>query len=195
MYDYDNLVKEDIYIKKIGAINILFIGGCRSFAYAIYFEDLCEYNPWYTNAQYGISAIGVHLISYLKRNITKNMTTVIENADIIVCEQIRNYSFLNTSTSCETNLFNSFNLKKNCKIINLPNLEIKSNLLSLSEYCKIYSFNKLSNYIKEIPNLFITYNHPSNNLLVEFMKEFFELYFQKISDTDILNLSKTKIFN
>ena len=130
---YDKLVKNDIYIKKTGDTNILFIGGCRSFAYAIYFEDVCKYNSWFKNAQYGISAIGVHIIDLLKRNKTKNMTCVIENADIIVCEQIRNYSFLNTSKNCEINLFNSFNLKKNCKIIKLPNLEIKSNLLSLSE--------------------------------------------------------------
>ena len=178
---YDNLVKNDIYIKKTGATNILFIGGCRSFAYAIYFEDVCEYNSWFQNAQYGISAIGVHIIDILKRNKTKNITDVIENADIIVCEQIRNYSFLNTSSSCETNLFNSFNLKKNCKIINLPNLEIKNNLLSLSEYCKVYSFDKLSNYIKDTSesDLFVTYNHPCGDLLVEFMKEFFELYFKK----------------
>ena len=186
---YDKLVKNDIYIKKTGDTNILFIGGCRSFAYAIYFEDVCKYNSWFKNAQYGISAIGVHIIDLLKINKTKNMIDVIENADIIVCEQIRNYSFLNTSKNCEINLFNSFNLKKNCKIINLPNLEIKSNLLSLSEYCKVYSFNKVSNYIKEMSesDLFVTYNHPCGNLLVEFMKEFFELYFQK-TDVQLIKI-------
>ena len=53
------------------------------------------------------------------------MIDVIENADIIVCEQIRNYNILNTSKNCHQNIFNNFNIKKNCKIIQIPNLEFR----------------------------------------------------------------------
>ena len=50
---------------------------------------------------------------------------VVENADYIVCEQIRNYSFLNSSTKCEQNIFNNFNIKSNCKILQIPNLDLR----------------------------------------------------------------------
>ena len=82
---YNNLVSDDIYYSKIGASNILFIGGCRSFVYAIFFEELCKYVPYFKHAQFGFAAIGVHIIDIYKRSKTNNLTYVIENADYIVC--------------------------------------------------------------------------------------------------------------
>ena len=122
---YDNLVKNDIYTSKTGATNILFLGSCRSYAYAIYFEQICNYVPYFLHAQCGISAIGVHIIELLQRKITPNIRSTIENADVIICEQIRHYSFLNTSNSCEQNIFNNFNIKPSCKIIQIPNLDLR----------------------------------------------------------------------
>ena len=40
---YDKLVHDNIYHSKIGASNILFIGACRSYVYAIFFEEICKY--------------------------------------------------------------------------------------------------------------------------------------------------------
>ena len=50
-----------------------------------------------------------NIINLLNRKKTDNLKYVVENADYIVCEQIRNYSFLNSSTKCEQNIFNNFN--------------------------------------------------------------------------------------
>lgn len=68
---FNELVQNDIYVYKKGASNVLFIGGCRSYAYAIYFEEICKYVPWFKHAQFGISAIGVHIIDLLKRQKLK----------------------------------------------------------------------------------------------------------------------------
>lgn len=121
----DKLVNDDIYHFKIGASNILFIGGCRCFVYSILFAELCKYVPYFVHAQFGFGVIAVHIIDLLKRRKTQNIKFIVENADYIVCEQIRNYKFLNTSIECEENIFNSFNIKKNCKILQIPNLEFR----------------------------------------------------------------------
>ena len=209
---YNTLVANDIYTRKSGASNILFIGGCRSFVYAIFFEELCKYDSWFNNAQFGIAAIAVHIIDLHKRDKTKNIKNVIENADIIICEQIRHYSFLNTSKNCEINLFNSFELKKNCKIIQIPNLELQyniennisdsiknQNLSRFVEHCDKYSCNVISEYVIQNINkssLFVTDNHPNSNLVLELFKRIIELTFDRqITDLNILNLlSKIIIF-
>lgn len=221
---YDKLVKDDIYWNKIGAVNILFIGGCRSFAYAIYFEEICQCIDWFKHAQFGTATIGVHIIDLLKRKKTQNMTYIIENADIIVCEQIRNYDILNTSKKCHQNIFNNFNIKENCKIIQIPNLEFRyyanelifennnninnydnvneiktKNLKIFIENCKKYGFNKFSEYILKninVSRLMITFNHPTNHLILELFKELIEIIFQQQIPEHILNiLSNIKIFD
>jgi hypothetical protein len=118
---YDNNNINDIYINnKIGAINILFIGSCRSTILSIYFEELCKNIEWFENYQFGISVIEVHVIKIKKRSKTNNnLKFVIENADYIVCEQIRSYDFLNTNKKCIQNIFNNFDIKKTCKIIQI----------------------------------------------------------------------------
>ena len=103
----EKLVHDDIYHYKIGASNILFIGGCRCFVYSILFSELCNYIPYFIHAQFGFGVIAVHIIDLLKREKTNSIKFIVENADYIVCEQIRNYKFLNTSIECEENIFNS----------------------------------------------------------------------------------------
>jgi Ni,Fe-hydrogenase I large subunit len=90
--------------------------------YSIFFEELCKHTPYLKNVQYGIGAIAVHILHVYNLHKTPNLTSVIENADIIVCEQIRHYDMLNT-TECEQNMFNNFNIKPTCKVISVPNLE------------------------------------------------------------------------
>jgi hypothetical protein len=214
----DNLVKTDIYLYKKGHTNILFIGGCRSFCYQIYFEELCKNQEWFLNAQFGTSVIGVHIIDLCKRNKTENMAYVIENADIIICEQVRNYNILNTSKKCDDNIFKNFNIKENCKIINIPNLELryykndisfnhideiailkKQNLTNFINSCKKYNFKELADYVSININkrrLFIQHNHPSNCLILEFFKELIKIVFQQNIQDNVLNiLNDIKIFD
>jgi hypothetical protein len=195
---YGQLVENDLYIYKKGATNVLFIGGCRSYAYAIYFEKICNYVPWFKNAQFGISVIAVHVIDLLKRQKTQNMINVIQNADIILCEQIRNYSFLNTSKKCDQNIFNNFNIKPECVVIQVPNLELRyyynelifenaddknddnkvkllkeKNLNKFVECCKEYNFAQFGEYILNNINnirLFVSCNHPCNDTILEAVK-------------------------
>jgi hypothetical protein len=216
--------KGDIYKKKIGASNILFIGGCRSFAYSILFEEICRYVPYFIHAQFGFGAIAVHIIDLLKREKTDNLKCVIEGADYIVCEQIRNYSFLNSSEKCEHNIFNSFKIKDNCKIIQIPNLELRyyskdlnynnqddfknieivnsikqTNLKKIIEHCETYDFYNLAEYIKKNINeirLFSTFNHPYNCLILELFKELIEKLFEQKLKEPILNILKqVRIFD
>ena len=222
---YNNLVHDDIYCSKIGASNFLFIGGCRSIVYAIFFEEICKYVPYFKHAQCGFSVIAVHIIDLLKRQKTHQICNVIENADFIICEQIRNYNFLNTSKNCEQNIFNNFNIKEKCKVIQIPNLELyylyneipkcdsidinninvyisetkKKNLKHFIDYCEKYNFSKLSSYVNEKINnerLFITFNHPCNNIILELIKEITEKYFgQKLLNPMINILQQIKIFD
>ena len=195
---FNELVQNDIYVYKKGATNVLFIGVCRSYIYAIYFAEICKYVPWFKHAQFGISAIGVHIVDLMKRQKTKNIKNVIENADIIICEQIRHYSFLNTSKQCEQNIFNNFNIKPECVVIQIPNVDVRyyykdlqfenlhdandnnkvkivkdNNLNRFIEHCKKYNFEQFAEYVlKNINNkrLFVTFNHPCNHTILEAVK-------------------------
>ena len=205
----DKRNKNDIYVIKPGAVNVLFIGGCRSFAYSMFFEELCKHNSYLKNAQYGIGAVAVHIIELCKRNKTQNLTRVIEDADIIICEQIRHYNILNTSNECEQNIFNNFNIKPTCKIINVPNLECyyentpeskTQNVSRLTEHCKKYNFEKLAKFIDEnrdiIHLLFITVNHPSTALFCQLMKELIETNFDVIIDHELMSvMNRVRIFD
>jgi len=220
MVYYNELTKNDIYVHKNGAQNILFIGGCRSFVYAIFLEKICRTNEYLKNAQFGFSVIAVHIIELLKRKKTENMTKVIENADIIICEQVRQYNELNTSEECEKNIFNSFKIKPTCKIIQIPNLEFryyKNELLlqrndideikmikeeSLNKFViflKKYGFDNFSKYVIDnihSKRLFITFNHPSNDTIIEFMRELCNnVWQQTLSYETISELNKIQIFD
>lgn len=207
--DLDPNNKNDIYVTKSGAINILFIGGCRSMAYSIFFEELCKYNSYLKNAQYGLAVIGVHILQPLNRGKTARLNNVFENADIIICEQIRHYNMLNTSKECEQNIFNNFNIKPTCKIINVPNLEFHyentpeskmKEVIRLVDHCKKYNFEKLAKYINDnshvIHLLFVTCNHPSTNLFCQLMKELIETNFGVIIDHELMSVMKrVRIFD
>ena len=149
---------------------------------------------------------------------------VYNTINYIVCEQTRNYSFLNSSTNCEQNIFNNFRIKDNCKIIQIPNLELryysndliyknnedinnveivnsikKENLKKIIEHCRKYEFNNLSTYIEQNINnvrLFTTFNHPCNNVILEIFKEIIEKMFDQQLPEPILNiLRKVRIFD
>ena len=193
--DLDAHNKKHKYVTKSGATNVLFIGGCRSFAYSIFFEELCKHNTYLKNAQYGIGAIAVHL-NPIK---TPGLTHVVENADIIICEQIRNFDMLNTSTECEQNMFNNFNIKPTCRVIHVPNLECEITPDSklqittrLTNHCKKYNFEKLATHIHDnshvIHSLFVTCNHPSNALFCQLMKELIETHFNVIIDHQLMSM-------
>jgi len=222
--NYNNLVSNDIYYSNLGAQNILFVGGCRSYVYSIFFEEICKYIPYFQNAQFGFSVIGTHMIDLLKRQKTKNLCFVFENADYIVCEQIRNYNFLNSSKTCEQNIFNNFNIKPTCKIIQVPNLDFryyaneliynnsddinneniideikKNNLQKFINHCKKYKFYQLADYIETNINtkrFFIKFNHPCNHLIIEFMKNFIQICFEnQLPDNVIHILEQIRIFD
>jgi len=217
---YNDLTTNDIYIHTNGAQNILFIGGCRAFVYSIFLEEICKTNQYLKNAQFGFSAIAVHIIEFYKRGKTKNMTNVIENADIIICEQVRQYNVLNTSEECEQNIFNSFNIKPTCKIIQVPNLEFryyKNDLVLHSDnineikmmkeevlnkfivFLKKYGFDNFSKYV--IDNIhskrfFISVNHPCNHTIIEFIRELCNIVWQQqLSYETISKLNKIQIFD
>jgi hypothetical protein len=219
---YDQLVHNDIYCSKIGASNILFMGGCRSYIYAIFFEELCKRVPWFQHAQHGFGAVGVHIMELVKRtkNKTPNLIRAIENADYIVCEQSRNYNILNSSPNCDQNIFNNFKIKDTCKIIQIPNLELKyyvtelnvsnenferikeikrDNLNRFINHLNKYNFNKLATYVENninVKRLFVTYNHPCNHLLLELFKELIEKLFNKELSVDVIcALEHVQIFD
>jgi hypothetical protein len=215
---YDGLINDDIYHKKIGAQNILFIGGCRCIVYSILFEEICKNVPYFIRGQFGFATVAVHIINLLNRQKTNNLKYIIENADYIVCEQTRKYSFLNSSTNCEQNIFNNFKIKDNCKILQIPNLELKyysndlnyknkedinnikqENLKKFIEHCKKYEFNNLCTYIENNINnerLFSTSNHPCNNLLLELFKELIQKIFGQQLEESVLNiLRNVRIFD
>jgi hypothetical protein len=215
--NYDLLVHNDIYSSKVGRTNILFLGGCRSYIYAIFFEELCNHMEEFKNLDFGFSAIGVHVVELNHRLKTPNLKSVIENADYIVCEQIRNYSILNTSPKCEQNIFNSFQIKDTCKIIQLPNMVLRyykndllpheqsaglyeiglikqKNLTDFLNHCKKYGFCKLAKYVESNINnkrLLCDFNHPYNNLILELFNEFIEKTFNLEIPENIINILKT----
>lgn len=208
---------DDNYIMNNGASNILFIGGCRCYVLSIYFKKICEIIPWFAHAQYGISVIGVHIVDLYKRDKTSNLTNTIENADIIMCECIKHYSFLNTINTCEQNIYNNFNLKKGCKIIMIPNLELRyyvndilknteedfiieqnKNLTKILDNCKKLNCIELSDYIEENIKkirLFATHNHPTYYLFNILFKEMINNTFNYVLEDNIIEqLKEIKIF-
>jgi hypothetical protein len=216
---YNDLTKNDKYIHRRGRQNILFIGVCRAVIYAMHLESICRTNEYFRNSRFGFAAIVVYIVDF-KRGKTENMTNVVENADIIICEQIRNSSILNTSEKCEQNIFNSFKIKPTCKIIQIPNLDIryyKNDLLlqndnideikmmkeeSLNkfiEFLKKYGFDNFSKYIIDnihSKRLFVTYNHPCNHTMIEFMRELCSnVWQQTLSQETISELNKIQIFD
>jgi hypothetical protein len=203
--DADN--KKRKFVTKYGATNVLFIGGCRSFVYSIFFEELCKHNSYLKNAQYGIGAIAVHILQICNLHKTQELIHVVENADIIICEQIRHYDILNTSTECEQNMFNNFNIKPTCRVIHVPNLECEMTPDSkmqitqrLTNHCTKYNFQKLANYIQDnshaIHSLFITHNHPSNALFCQLMKELVETHFNVMIDHQLMSImQRIRIFD
>ena len=195
----ERLSNTNTYTINKGNLNSVFLGVCRSIYLCICFDELCKHLSYFQRAQFGLSTIAVYQMGTEMKN--QNIINTVENADIIVCEQLRSYKELNTSVKCQQNIFNSFNIKQNCKIIQIPNLEYyeeKYDLTILVNQCKKYNFNKVAEYIYnniENKKLFVTYNHPSNSLMLEFFKELCEICFNQQLPKEIIHeLNKILIF-
>jgi hypothetical protein len=217
----DKMNHKNTYIIKNGAKNILFIGGCRATLLAIYFEKVFSLIPYFYHQQFGFGAIMVHILNLKGMSKTNNLVNAIENADIIICEQIKNFSFINTIKTCEHNIFNNFNIKKDCQIVNIPNMELyfyesqlklienidennikevrEIHLNKLLHYCDYFNCYELSQYIKDNiykERLFATYNHPMSTLFVLLTKDLFKQIFNYNLDENVINIIKEiKIFD
>ena len=198
-YRIENLSKNDTYIITRGRSNILFLGSCRTIVLAMFFEEICKSVPFFKNAQFGIQTMATYCVN--SKIKTNNMNNTIENADIIVCEQLRNQNILNTHTKCEDNIYNNFNLKPNCRIIQIPNLHYyldtqnRIDIKRLTDHCTKYGFISVSNTVANVPikKLFATPRHPTNILILELLLEMCITHFNQRLPIDILiKLNKCK---
>jgi len=109
-----------IYDKKVEK-NILFIGSCRISSLMYY---LAKYN---SHRKYNI--YGIYVVTYTGNkinNLPKNqILEILKNTDIIICEQMCNYRYLNSDENLSENFFKEFNVDKKIKIIHIPNLELR----------------------------------------------------------------------
>jgi hypothetical protein len=198
----------DIYCIKKGSYNITFITSCRGISLAIWLEEMFLLMPYFNNWQLGINVVAVHIIQQLHKYPTQNMKNIIENSDVIICECIKNYTYINTLKECSTNIYTNFNIKPECKIFTIPNLSLiyyindikhlyntnnytindyikikNDNINKLIYWCEYYKFYDVSKYIKLNINkriIFHTYNHPTTKLLEILFKELFKKIFNVI---------------
>lgn len=219
-----NLNQNDIYKINNGYLNVCFITSCRGISLSIFLEKLCQEISYLKNWQIGISVIVTYIVQQKFSRPTQNMALAIQNADILICECIKNYTYINTLRQCEQNIFNNFNIKPLAKIIMIPNLSIvyyindikvlykdifnnlkdsdiielkKKNLDNLIYWCKYYDFNIVANYIETSINtkrLFHTHNHPKTELLIILFKELCEKAFN-FHVADNNNLELVKILD
>jgi hypothetical protein len=80
---------------KKGINNITFITSCRCTSLAIWLEEMFLLMPYFNYWQLGINVVAVHIIQQLYKYPTQNMRNVIENSDILICECIKNYTYIN----------------------------------------------------------------------------------------------------
>lgn len=222
--EISNLNTNDYYCLRKGNYNITFITSCRGISLAIWLEEISLLIPYFKNWQLGINVVAVHIIQQIYEYPTQNMKNVIENSDIIICECIKNYTYINTLKECSNNIYINFNIKPECKIFNIPNLSLiyyincikefyntnnytindynklrNDNMNKLIYWCEYYKFYDVSKYIKLNINrhiLFHTHNHPTTNLLVILFKELFKKIFNVILlDHYMINILKYKILD
>ena len=218
------LNSQDKYELSNKHTNVVFIGSCRGIVLAIYLEYICKVIPYFINWQIGISVIAVHITQQHFSLPTNNMKKTIENADIIICECIKNYDYINTLKECSNNIFKTFQIKPTTKIIMIPNLSIfyyvndikysnnnatiskndiistkKSNLDKLLYWCKYYNYIELYNFIKlniDKKRLFFTHNNPTSLLSCILFNELIKKEFNYNLDSKTLfYLSLIKILD
>ena len=162
--------------------NIFFIGSC-SLAPIINYIRLLEIFSNY-NIHY------IYVVNFKEQKVpVKIINEIIQNTEIIVCEKVKGFKYLNTDKQASCNIFQTYDIPKSCKIINISNLEftmfysdlltsnsiknmleirnkslkrLKNKLLSNKQY---NIFELLDEYVfnQKVP-LCYTANHPSGAL-------------------------------
>lgn len=220
-FDYISTMNEnDNYKINNGHTNVCFITSCRGLVLSIYLDIICKHIPYFINWQLGKNVIAVHIVVQKFNQPTQNMKLAIENADIIICECIKNYTYINTLKTCEDNIFKKFNIKSSAKLHMIPNLSIayyindikylysddfinftedmistlkQKNLEKLIYWCKYYDYTETAIYIENninIKRLFFTHNHPMTELLIILFKELVNKAFNYNLTYECLNYLK-----
>lgn len=211
--ELEEICNKEIYTVNDGHAKVVFVGSCRALILSLMFEELFNRIPFFVNAQMGVS-VAVCYISILNSSITKppsqKLRSTFENADIIICESLKHQQYLNTVQGCENSIYKEFNLKKECKIVTLPNLNLvfsteeiydyknktndeilnikRENVDELVKYCYNCSFNELGDYIKNnilSERLFCTWCHPMPILFSLIVKQLTKNIFNLDISNDI----------
>lgn len=174
--------------------NILFLGSCRLSQLLYYYNNL-NITELKRNIYYIYVPTWIDKLDSFPKHIIND---ICKNTDIIICETIKNYSFLNTIKNVDNNFFSTFNIHNTCKIFFIPTLELHIYSHFLINNCNIpydhellynafikskerlysslnkYEYPKLKfiieNYLNKI-KLFLTINHPSRILFLFLFKE------------------------
>lgn len=188
----ERVTNNEEYVDKIGTQNVLFVGGCRSFVFNMMFEELTKHVPQFESFGYGALAVHIPINVQKFTGPTEKMKQAFENADYIVCEQVRTYSYLNTSPKCEESIFKSFNIKDSCKILQIPNSEIVyfyNDILNHYAYSQ-QEINGLTDE-KSVENIVTIKNHNLKRLVDHCIKYEFPLLAEFIQQ----NIHKVRLFN
>jgi len=185
--------------------NIIFIGSCRLASIINYIRLLDVFSNY--NIHY------IYVVDFNERKVPVNIINkIIQNTEIIVCEKTTSYNYLNTDKQAPYNIFQTYDIPKNCKIVNISNLEflmfysdllvrnknknileirnqslerLKNKLLSNKQYNIIELLNKYL-FNQKFP-LFYTANHPSSVLTL--------LSFKHLCDNVKIHIPTNKILD
>lgn len=185
--------------------NVLFIGSCRLAPIINYIQLLDVFSNY--NIHY------IYVVDFNERKVPVNIINkIIQNTEIIVCEKTTSYNYLNTDKQAPYNIFQIYDIPKNCKIVNISNLEflmfysdllirnknknileirnqslerLKNKLLSNKQYNIIELLNKYL-FNQKFP-LFYSVNHPSSVLTL--------LSFKQLCDNLEIHIPTNKILD
>tara|TARA_Y100000385_G_scaffold109502_1_gene113716 strand:+ start:10531 stop:11385 length:855 start_codon:yes stop_codon:yes gene_type:complete len=186
--------------------NILFIGSCRLYSiinYCLLLDIFTNNNIYYVYVpDFGNKQVPIEIIN-----------KIIKNTEIIIYEKVSNFKFLNTHKEVPYNIFETYDMPKRYKIVDVSNLECPMYYKGLLKYSpenktenffkiRSESFQRLNNKllnnqeynIKECIDkylfnqkfpLFYTINHPSSFLSM--------LSFKNICDNLRINIPSNKL--
>jgi hypothetical protein len=161
--------------------NILFIGSCRLNPIINYCKlfNLFDFYDFYF----------IYIPEFHEKKVPiETINSIIKKSEIIICESVSNYKFLNTKKESPDNIFSIYDIDKKTKVIYISNLELcmyyftllscrnkdffKNRQDSLARLYKKLKNNNENNIIEVIDKhlfnqkfpLFYTINHPSGFL-------------------------------